>query len=102
MANIDSDGQLVYLARAYFHQDYDLEAPTPIDVVHTFRDDEPPADVELLKEELRSVVASHPSEDELALLWLKEADAAYDPRDDGLTMTEWFRQMLGALSQATG
>jgi hypothetical protein len=86
------------LAGSYFHQDYDLEYETPRQALEDFRDSEPPEDVRALRDAVRELVASGRSEDELADLWLEEAQASYDPRDDGFEMSGWFRLIQEALA----
>ncbi|WP_103502932.1 contact-dependent growth inhibition system immunity protein [Streptomyces sp. SM14] len=89
--------RIQYLAQAYFHQDYDLEAEEPIQVLAEFRDGEPPEVVEELRDAMERVLSSGVSEEELAALWLDRAGASYDPRHDGTEMSLWFRQMIEAL-----
>ncbi|MFE7558493.1 contact-dependent growth inhibition system immunity protein [Kitasatospora sp. NPDC057500] len=89
--------KLQYLAQAYFHQDYDLEAEEPIQILTEFRDGEPPEVVEELRNSMERVLSSGAREEELAALWLDRAGACYDPRQDGLEMSVWFRQMIDAL-----
>ncbi|MFC9279038.1 contact-dependent growth inhibition system immunity protein [Streptomyces collinus] len=87
------------LAMAYFHQDYDLEYETPIDAVNDYREVKPPDSVNALREAIRSLLDAGASEQKLAELWLDDGYAYYDPRSDGITMTDWFRTMLNALNQ---
>ncbi|UOE42855.1 contact-dependent growth inhibition system immunity protein [Agromyces larvae] len=94
----DSHGQIVYLARAYFRKRHQLEGQSPEEVLRRFRESEAPADIEQLRGELRSALASHRSEDQLASLWLETAEGSYDPRNDGMTMTEWLTEVLEVLS----
>ncbi|GGY13399.1 contact-dependent growth inhibition system immunity protein [Streptomyces minutiscleroticus] len=89
--------KIQYLAQAYFHQDYDLEAEEPIQILTEFRDGEPPEVVEELRGAMERVLSSGVCEEELAALWLDRAGACYDPRQDGIEMSVWFRQMIDAL-----
>ncbi|MEU5216499.1 contact-dependent growth inhibition system immunity protein [Streptomyces sp. NPDC020807] len=89
--------KLQYLAQAYFHQDYDLETEDPIQILTEFRDSEPPELVEELRIAIERVLSSGPREEELAALWLDRAEACYDPRQDGMEMSVWFRRMIDAL-----
>lgn len=85
-----------YLARTYFHQDYDIEAPTPLGVVRTFPELEVPATVKELADEVRELLRD--SDDEaMRALWLDTYGAQYDPRDDGMTYREWFTRVLEIL-----
>ncbi|MER7309998.1 hypothetical protein E5082_31870 [Streptomyces griseoluteus] len=86
------------LAGAYFHQDYDLEYETPIEAVNDYKEVNPPDSVNALREAIRSLLDTSTSEQKLAELWLDDGNAYYDPRDDGITMTDWFRTMLNALN----
>ncbi|NUR68038.1 MAG: hypothetical protein HOQ47_19990 [Streptomyces sp.] len=78
------------LAACYFHQDYDLDSGTPRQAVEAYRDGEPPEAVTALHAAITELLAAHPSERELARLWLGQAGAAYDPRDEGVAMAGWF------------
>ncbi|QTZ95796.1 contact-dependent growth inhibition system immunity protein [Streptomyces auratus] len=89
--------KLQYLAQAYFHQDYDLETEEPIQILMEFRDGEPPEAVEELRGAMERVLSSDLREEELAALWLDRAGACYDPRQDGMEMSFWFRRMLDTL-----
>jgi cobalamin biosynthesis Mg chelatase CobN len=95
---IETTHQLAHLARAYFHQDYDLEAPTPLEAVRTFQRGEPPDAVAGLISDLEAIQNSHMSESELRELWIRTYGASYDPRDDGKSYREWFAEVLSTLT----
>lgn len=78
-----------YLAQAYFHQDYDLEADNPIAIISLFRGRESSEMAEELNAEIASILASRADESRLASIWLDEAGACYDPREDGMSMHDW-------------
>jgi CdiI immunity protein len=78
-----------YLAQAYFHQDYDLEADSPAGVVSLFREREAPDMVSSLYEEINSILSKEVDESRLARIWLDEAGACYDPREDGISIRDW-------------
>jgi cobalamin biosynthesis Mg chelatase CobN len=92
--------QLPHLARAYFHQDYDLEAPTPLAVVRSFQRGEPPDVVAGLVSDLEEILSSHMSENDLRELWIRKYGASYDPRDDGKSYRDWFAEILRTLTAA--
>jgi CdiI immunity protein len=89
--------QLMHLAQAYFHQDFDLDAPTPLDVVHLFAAGEPAAAVIELVSDLESVLSSAMTDKELRELWIDEYGASYDPLVDGSQYRQWFTDILYAL-----
>lgn len=89
--------QLMHLAQAYFHQDFDLEVPTLLDVVHRFASDEPPAAVEELISDLESVLDSSMTDMEMRQLWVDEYGASYDPLADGIEYRRWFVDILHVL-----
>lgn len=91
--------EIRYLAQAYFHQDFDLDADTPIGIVRNFRTSERPATVAALRRAIQSVLEEVTGETHLTALWLNEAGSDYDPRDDGISTSEWFRQMLEELDR---
>lgn len=91
--------QLTYLATAYFHPDWDVEASTPLGVLANFVRDEPPEDVATLRDELAQVLAAGPNEHELGEIWLRRHRALWDPVGNGWSSyAEWFEAMLGALA----
>ena len=90
--------QLIHLAQAYFHQDYDLEAPTPLDVVESFRKGEPPGAIAELISDLKSILDSSMSEIEMRDLWVNKYGASYDPLTDAKSYRSWFGDILGVLT----
>ncbi|TFE37102.1 hypothetical protein E3E14_30270 [Streptomyces sp. ICN441] len=87
-----------YVAQAYFHQDFDVEADTPLGVVAVFRDSEPAGTVEALHAEIVALLATDSAEKDLARVWLEDAGAYYDPRIDGTTVRDWLREMTEVLA----
>jgi hypothetical protein len=85
---------LFYLAETYFHQDWDLNAPTPLGVVEAFRDREADGTVQGLRSDLEGLLAADPTEDSLRVLWLKRGRADWNPTTDGW---ENFRAMFDAM-----
>ena len=52
-----------------------------------------------LRAAVTELLAANPSERELARLWLGQAGAAYDPRDEGITMSRWFGLVLKVMEE---
>jgi len=94
---IQGKHQLMHLAQAYFHQDFDMEAPTPLDTVHLFVDGEPAAAVEELVSDLRSVLNSSMSDAEMREIWINDYGASHDPLMDGIDYRRWFSDILETL-----
>ena len=90
--------EIDYLAQAYFHPDYDLDADSPIEVIRMYRSAEAPETVAALRRSLHELLSSGLSEDALTDAWLTEAAAQYDPRKDGLRVSEWLHQILDEIS----
>ncbi|MEV5432706.1 contact-dependent growth inhibition system immunity protein [Streptomyces sp. NPDC052701] len=90
--------EITRLARAYFHQDYDLEYDSPIQALEDYREVHDEETVSATREALQDLIDSGVSEEELAALWLEEGLAYYDPRDDGISVSDWFRKMVDALT----
>ncbi|MYW45549.1 hypothetical protein GT346_20015 [Streptomyces sp. SID161] len=90
---------IAHLALAYFHQDYDLEYDTPTEALEDYREVCSPDRVDALQEDIRSLLDARTSEKELVELWLNEGLAHYDPRDDGMFMSDWFRAILAILNR---
>ena len=92
--------QLAHLARAYFHQDYDLDAPAPADVIGNFLGGEEPAAISELAVEIRSILDSGMTDSQIGGLWIKTLQASYEPAKDGLTYRAWLTATLNALQQS--
>lgn len=89
---------LCELGQSYFHQDFDLEADTPIAIAVRFGRAAAPETVEALRTEIASILDSDRDEDAVAKIWLEEAEAYYDPRADGISPRDWLRQLAQALT----
>lgn len=82
-----------YLA-SYFHQDYDLEADTPLGVVENFLEASDARSTAELRRELAQLLADAAGEAQLVQEWLGDGRSSYDPRCDGLSMREWYRAII--------
>ena len=89
--------RLRYLARTYFHQDYDIEAPTPLGVVEAFRADETDVAVAELLADIEEVLATAKTEEDLEDIWLRQCGSMYNPKTDGQTLRAWFESMRSVL-----
>jgi hypothetical protein len=85
--------RLRYLARTYFHQDYDIETSTPLGVVEAFRADETHAAVAELLADIEEALATAKGEEDLADIWLRQCGSMYNPQTEGQTMRAWFDSM---------
>ena len=86
-----------YLGETYFHQDYDLEASEPLGVVRNFMGATDEDTISSLRREIVRLLAEVQDEDALAHRWITTADSSYDPRDDGITLREWFESVVRVL-----
>jgi len=91
--------QLAHLAGAYFHQDYDLDAPTPAGIIGNFLDGEEPGALQELTAEIRSILDSGMTESLLDDLWITTLHASYEPAKDGLTYRAWLKTVLNTLER---
>ncbi|WP_394554566.1 contact-dependent growth inhibition system immunity protein [Agromyces sp. MMS24-JH15] len=97
MGSPANSSELVYLGQCYFNPDYDLDAAQPIGIIWNFRRDETASTIQSLRAELTAILAEGHTEEDLARIWIDEADSYYDPRDDGISMREWFQRVLDGL-----
>lgn len=88
---------LEYLGSTYFHQDYDVYAPTPIGVVEKFRDVEYDGTVQDLIGDLDTVINAEMAESELEEIWLRRCGSMYNPTSSGMTFKAWFELMRSVL-----
>jgi hypothetical protein len=91
--------RLAHLAGAYFHQDYDLDAPTPAGIITSFLDGEEPATAAELAGEIASILGSDMTETQIDALWVTELHAYYEPARDALTYRAWLTTLLSALQR---
>lgn len=93
------DSMLTHLGNCYFHQDYDLDAPTPAGVVRLFAEEGSMQYAQRLIDELRPLIESDLSESMARHMWLHDADAMYEPDRDGKTYIEWFKEIVAIVDQ---
>jgi CdiI immunity protein len=93
--------ELEYLAKAYFHQDYDLVSGTPDDVIRSFRRDETLETVQELVTDIQRFLESSITEPEIADLLIRQWQTSYDPTRDGATYREWLAHVLVLLQTPT-
>jgi len=97
--NLMADALRLFAVSA-FHQDYDLDSPTPDDAVLQFIGRSSEGTMARLLVLVEELLASTRTEDEFDDLWINQLHANYDPRDDGLTYREWFAHVRDLLTQA--
>ncbi|WP_186383123.1 contact-dependent growth inhibition system immunity protein [Amycolatopsis acidiphila] len=73
-----------YLTNSYFHEDCDLESPTPSAVVEKFARLEGEATTRGLFNCLLALVNDSLTEDEAKRIWLDQGGAYYDPAAHGV------------------
>lgn len=74
---------LLYLAETYFHQDWDLNAPTPVGVLEEFSRSETAETVASLRSDVEAILADDLTEDQLRNLWLRQGRSDWDPTRHG-------------------
>ncbi len=90
---------LNYLGGAYFHEDFDLVAPSPAGVVEKFARDEDGDYVEILVNELRPILSSGIEEWEARHMWLRDAHARYDPAREGKLYLDWLNEVVAIIER---
>lgn len=93
------DIMLNYLGQSYFHEDYDLDAPTPGALVEKFARDEDGDYVQILVDELQPILASGIEEWEARHMWLRDAHARYDPARDGKLYIDWLNEVVAIVER---
>jgi hypothetical protein len=92
--------QLTHLAGAYFHQDYDLDAPTAADIIRDFAHGEGDGARRGLAAEITAILDSAMTSDQIGNLWIKTLGASYEPDRDGLSYRGWLTSTLQILRSA--
>jgi hypothetical protein len=90
---------LAYLARTYFHEDFDIEAESPLGVVEKFAIRERAEYSRELLGELNSLRDRGVSEEQAKRIWLDECGAYYEPDSDGINYVQWFEQIIDLLER---
>lgn len=81
----------------YFHQDWDLDDPTTLDVVRRYCRESNSEAVGRVVDDIRDLFGQKLDENELHSLVLREYSISYDPWGDELRMREWLHQVLDIL-----
>lgn len=90
--------QVRYLISAYFHEDWRLDATSPIDVVRQFAEREPSDSVAAVRRGLSDLLTSGRSEADLRRLVLDEWQSSYDPALEAGTVRGWLEEILCLLA----
>lgn len=93
---------MTYLATSYFHQDYQLEADTPIGVVAKFLEDEGGGAGRELLSDVQSILDCDLDDDSIGEIWLVMCGASYDPTRDGMTHRQWMERVAEFLISELG
>lgn len=86
--------QLEHLARAYFHQDFDLEAGSPDGVIELFVSGEGTAAAAELAAEISALLQSPATDEQVRHLWVEDWGASYDPTQ---SVRSWLSSVLTRL-----
>jgi uncharacterized membrane protein len=90
---IDWSDPFGLLLKGYFHQDWTLDGKTALEVLQSFRDDEPEPVVRQARQEAADLLAKNL--DEAALEnELERRGLQYYPPGDGLTHRAWLEQVV--------
>jgi len=95
---IDQFPHLTQFFSSYFHQDWQLEADTPSDVVTNYRSSEPPASVEAASQELSKLLEMPIAPADLEAFILDELGCYYDPQSENQTVREWLESVQKSLN----
>ncbi|MEO6512370.1 MAG: contact-dependent growth inhibition system immunity protein [Nocardioides sp.] len=90
---------LKHLARAYLHQDYDLEYATPADAVDDFLSGSPDQAPQLVTE-IERALAEFASEEETKVFVVDALDSYYQCDKDGLTYRDWLASVADRAREA--
>lgn len=85
---------LEYLARAYFHQDYDVDFGEPDEVLIGFQSLESRENILAMLADVRKVLDSGMSELEIGELWSGTWRSSYTPSREGRTYRQWLEHIL--------
>ncbi len=95
----DEESDLRLLAGAYFHQDFRLDAADEDDVVRQFARDEGADSAGHAAAEIAALLARPETEEQLALVWMGDYGAEFNPSRNGMTYRQWFERMLEILRE---
>ncbi|MCF2860460.1 hypothetical protein L1286_23640 [Pseudoalteromonas sp. SMS1] len=86
---------LEYFFEGYFHQDWDLDFPTPIKGVEYFKSMESEANCLLVSQELKKLI----QESELPINFIYHYGANFTPEADRMTTKEWLIAAVSILEK---
>ncbi|MCT7950480.1 contact-dependent growth inhibition system immunity protein [Ancylothrix sp. C2] len=92
---------LAHFFGAYFHQDWDLEAPNAEGVIRNYLQDEPFISVQQTITEINQLLEMKFSEDELKNILLFDFHCNYDPTFDGISYQDWLCWIQTFLKQTS-
>ncbi|MFD0856289.1 contact-dependent growth inhibition system immunity protein [Actinomadura adrarensis] len=90
--------ELPYLAGAYFHQDYDLDADTPPGVVRYFKESETVEVRDALIREVQDLMAEGLDDDNMYRRWVHEWGSCFYPGNLDISWENWFQDVLEILN----
>ena len=88
---------LFQFGAGYFHQDYELEYPTPDAAILDFREDQTDEEIAQLIREIDGLLSGVHTEAEFEEVWLRESCAYYEPSRNGYTYQTWFEHVRDVL-----
>jgi phenylalanyl-tRNA synthetase beta subunit len=83
---------------SYFHQDWQLEANTPSEVVENYRNSELPESIEAALAELNKLLEMPIAPADLDTLILDELGCYYEPSSENQTVREWLEWVQKSLN----
>ncbi len=86
----------------YLHQDWHDDYPDVWAAVAGFLADGPPENVQLFQDEIASLLAGHPAEDDVRHLVLDDLDSYYLAEVDGWKYRDWLQALSDHAAKAIG
>ena len=90
---------LAQFCTAYFHQDWDLEAPNALGVIHNYLQDESNSQVEQTIKEIEYMLALSVETEQLSNFIENKLKCYYNPRVYGISHSDWLLWVQISLKQ---
>lgn len=97
--NIDRFPALAQFCSCYFHQDWNLDTPDALGVIHNYLQDEPITQVQQTIEDIEQLVTQNFEANQLKEIMVFELSCYYDPTIYGISYADWLLWVQISLKQ---
>lgn len=97
--NTENFPGLAQFCSSYFHQDWNLEAPDALGLIHNYLEDEPITQVQQTLEDIENLLTQNLEPNQLKAMIVFEFSCYYDPTVYGISYADWLLWVQISLKQ---